>query len=173
MFDNVRMILLLMPRWYRLASMCVLGCALLIILSVFRVKSVLLVRTVVRYVKDSTISMSLLLMTRGLVVGLSFALLNTSSFVFLAFNSRSLSAHHCSRWCASCCSVDGSLRDRYSMSTVSSAYLMMFIWSLASGVWATYSENRNGLWTHPWGLPVDLLIVLDVFFDVVSRMTSW
>ena len=167
------MILLLMPRWYRLASMCVLVCALLIILSVLRIKSVLLVRTVVRYVKDFTILMSLILMTRGDVVGLSLATPNTNYLVFLAFHSRSLSAYHCSRWCASCCSVDGSLPDRYSMSTVSPAYLMMFIWSLASGGWATYSENRNGLWTHPWGLPVDLLKVLDMFFDVVSRMTSW
>ena len=139
------MIFLLMPRLYRLASMCVLVCVLLIILSVLRVKSVLLVRTVVRYVKYFTIFISLLLMTRGDVVGLSFATLNTSSFVLLAFNSRSLSAHHCSRWCASCCSVDGSLRDRYSMSTVSSAYLMMFIWSLASGL--GYIQ-----WEQEWAL---------------------
>ena len=145
------MILLLMPRWYRFASMCVLVCALLIILSVLRVKSFLVMRTVVRYVKDSTIFMSLLLMTRGDVVGLSFATLNTNYLVFLAFHSRLLSAYHCSRWCASCCSVDGSLPDRYSMSTVSPTYLMMFIWSLASGVWATYRENRNELWTHPEG----------------------
>ena len=97
-----------MPRWYRLASMCVLVCAFLIVLSVFRVKSILRERIVPRYVKDSTISISLFLMTRGVVVGLSFAMLNTSSFVF-------------------CCSVDGPLRDRYSRSTVSSGYLMMFI----------------------------------------------